>query len=501
MLAMEQIYRIRELTKNEGKSLRQTAKDTGHDFITVKKYTDKEDFNIEIRPKQQRSGKLSPYREIVTKWLLDDQNAPRKQRHTAQRVYDRLKELYPHFNASDRSVRNFVAELRNDLRIDAKGYLPLEHPPGEAQVDFGEVRFVEKGTPIDGYYLNISFPYSNAGYTQLFKSQNQECLLEGLKKIFEHIRGVPTAIWFDNMSTAVKKIKKHGERDLSNGFLRFMMHYGFLSNFCNANSGNEKGSVENKVGYHRRNLFVPVPEFDNLEAYNETLLIKLDKDMRRDHYKGIGRIEDLFLEDQAAFNKLPEVSYDVCRYEYAKADNYGKIKFGTKIYSSSPSMAGRQVMLKIKAYDVIILDMDFGMIVKHKRLYGSQKESMLWLPYLELMAKRPTALKYSGLFKELPSSLQMFLQGCDYEKKKEVLKVFSKMSYDTSMENAVQAFEEALDYGAMDADSIWATYCRLSSGSLPEMEINIPDTVPHLEKYPPNIRLYDQLMAGGGYSQ
>jgi hypothetical protein len=79
---------------------------------------------------------------------------------------------------------------------------------------------------------------------QLFKSTNQECLLEGLKAIFEHIGGVPTAIWFDNMSTIVKKIKEYGERDLTKGFLRFMMHYDFRSNFCNPDSGHEKGSVE-----------------------------------------------------------------------------------------------------------------------------------------------------------------------------------------------------------------------------------------------------------------
>ena len=282
---MDQIYRIRYLRKFEGKSLRNIAKITGHDFETVKKYAEKDNFNIEPKTKQKRQGKLAPYEDIVRDWLRKDMDAPYKQRHTARRVFDRLKEGYPEFDASDRSVRTLVAKLKEELNLQKEGSLPLEHPPGEAQVDFGSATFIENGVEYEGNYLNISFPYSNGGYTQLFKAENQECLLEGLKSIFEHIGGVPTAIWFDNMSTAVKKIKAHGERDLTQGFLRFMMHYGFQSNFCNPNSGNEKGSVENKVGYHRRNLFVPIPEFKDLEEYNKQLLLELDKDMEREHYK------------------------------------------------------------------------------------------------------------------------------------------------------------------------------------------------------------------------
>ncbi|MBM7616455.1 transposase [Alkaliphilus hydrothermalis] len=495
---MDQIHRIRNLRKFEGKSLRKIAEITGCDFATVKKYLEKDNFNLEIRPKQQRAGKLSPYKDIVIKWLQDDLNAPHKQRHTAKRVYDRLKELYPGFDASDRSVRDFVAKLKTELKIDNEGSLPLEHPPGEAQVDFGEARFIENGATYDGYYLNISYPHSNAGYTQLFKSQNQECLLEGLKAIFEHVGGVPTAIWFDNMSTAVKKIKEHGERDLTKGFLRFMMHYGFRSNFCNPNAGNEKGSVESKVGYHRRNLFVPIPDFKDLREYNKELLHRLDQDMKRQHYRGFGLIKELFEEDKKEFFKLPEASFDVYLHEFVKADNYGKIKFQTKVYSTSPSMAGKQVMIKAGAYDLEILDNNAVMIVKHKRLYGAENESMIWIPYLELMAKRPTALKYTGLFNQLPTTLKAFLDSCDYECKRQTLKIFVRMTLDSNMDSAVEAFEEGIKCGVWDADSIWATYCRLTSGNQPQVDISLPSTVPKLNEYSLDISSYDDLITSGG---
>ena len=498
MLTMDQVYRIRYLRKFEGKSLRNIAKITGHDFETVKKYTEKDNFNLEPRVKQKRQGKLAPYEDVVRDWLKKDLDAPHKQRHTAKRVYDRLKEKYPEFDASDRSVRTLVAKLKEELNLQKEGFLPLEHPAGEAQVDFGSATFIEKGVEYEGNYLNISFPYSNGGYTQLFKAENQECLLEGLKAIFEHIGGVPTAIWFDNMSTAVKKIKVHGERDLTQGFLRFMMHYGFQSNFCNPNSGNEKGSVENKVGYHRRNLFVPIPEFNDLKEYNKELLTKLDSDMNREHYREIGLIKDLFLEDKEEFFKLPEVAFEVYKYEFAKADNYGKVKFDTRTYSSSPNMANKQVMVKIGAYDVEILDDDSNLVVKHNRLYGKQKESMIWIPYLELMAKRPTALKYTGFFNQLPATLKSFLESCDYESKKKTLSTFVDMTIDSNIESAIDAFEEGIKCGARDADGIWATYSRLNSGSLPEVDILLPSTIPLLNEYLPDIAEYDQLITMGG---
>ncbi|GAW29829.1 hypothetical protein ULO1_23990 [Carboxydocella sp. ULO1] len=152
-------------------------------------------------------------------------------------------------------------------------------------MDFGQAEFIENGVKITGHYLNVSFPYSNGGYTQVFKSENQESFLTGLKNIFEHIGCVPDRIWLDNLSAAVVNIKKHGERDLTAMCKRFALHYGFECNFCNPNSGHEKGSVESKVGYHRRNFFVPIPEFKDMAEYNKNLLELADIKMNRQHYK------------------------------------------------------------------------------------------------------------------------------------------------------------------------------------------------------------------------
>jgi hypothetical protein len=163
-------------------------------------------------------------------------------------------------------------------------------------------------------------------------------------------------------------------------------------------------------------------------------------------------------------------------------------------------MAGLQVIVKAGAHDVDILDSDCNHIVWHKRLYGEEKESMYWIPYLGLMSKRPTAMKYTGLFNQLPITLREFLSNCDYECKKQSLTIFTKMTIHTNMDTAIKAFEEGIKCGVSDVDSIWAIYCRLTTGVLSEAEIALSETVPELKKYTPDINAYDKLIHSGGFN-
>ena len=497
---MEQIQNIRFLRNFKGLSLRRIARETGHDFGTVKKYAEKENFNLDERPRQRRKSKLEPYKDIIAEWLEKDRFAKPKQRHTAKRIYDRLKEIYgEQFTVSDRAVRKYVAQKRKELQTATDGYLPLEHQPGEAQADFGAAQFIEKGIKYDGYYLALSFPHSNGGYIQLFKGQNQECLMDGLKGIFEHVGGSPREVWFDNASTIVNEIRRDGERDLQKGFQRFMLHYNFLSNFCNPNSGHEKGNVENKVGYSRRNMLVPIPEFDDIREFNRQLLKECDADMERHHYKKSGTIAELFAEDQEALHLLPQVPFEVYRLELAKADNYGKVKYDNRVYSSSPDFAKRQIWVKVGAHELILLDEDYREIIRHARLYGDLKESMKWVPYLELMAKRPRSLQYTGFFRELPTPLKDYLETCDKQAKKAALRVLIRMVQSSNLETAATVFTDTLSKGLCDPDSLWANYLRLTSPVKDPEMVCVPPKVPELSAYPVNAAVYDLLLKGGGH--
>ena len=181
---MEKIEEIHKLYNVENKSLREIVDITGYAFETVQKYAYMKDFNIEIPIIQTREGKLDPFKDLIDQWMTEDLKMPKKQRHSAERIHERLGGLYPkEFNVSSRCIRKYVSDKKKELKIYSKCFIPLEHPAGTAQADFGEAYFKENGVLKKGYSFNLSFPFSNAGFCQIFKSQNQECLLQGLKNI------------------------------------------------------------------------------------------------------------------------------------------------------------------------------------------------------------------------------------------------------------------------------------------------------------------------------
>jgi len=242
MLTMTNVKYIKDLFEKKGLSLREITRVTGHNFRTVQKYVDKDDWYQPI-VRRVKKALIEKFKDEIDGWLLDDLSAPRKQRHTAIKIYKELKRRHGEdFDLSYRTVARYVSQKKKALRQGDGGYIPLEHPPGEAQADFGEAVFTENGIRFEGYYLTLSFPYSNGGYIQVFKGANIECLLQGMKDIFTYMGKVPTCIWFDNDKTVVKKVMAYGERKVTEAFLRFRMHYGFESNFCNIEAGHEKGN-------------------------------------------------------------------------------------------------------------------------------------------------------------------------------------------------------------------------------------------------------------------
>ena len=494
---MVQINHIKKLYRKKGFSLRGIAKHTGNDFRTVQKYVNKDDFNTNIKENRGRPSKMELFKDVVDSWLKEDLNNSPKQRHTAKRVYERLKEDYPEsFIASARTVRYFVAERKRALHQDNDTYLPLKHLPCEAQADFGEAKFIEKGKEITGYYLTLSFPYSNGAYVQVFKGQNQECLLTGLQRIFERMRCVPTRIWFDNLSSAVVSIRAKGERTLTESFQRFALHYGFEKTFCNPNSGHEKGNVENKVGYTRRNFFVPVPSFESLGEFNDRLFAMAEKDWQRKHYQKGQTIESLFNEELGEMLSLPNKPFEIFRLLKAKASKTGKIHFETNLYSTAPEFAGREVWAKVTANEVTILDQDYKEVIKHLRIYGKNQESMNWYPYLNILAKRPTAIKYTEFFHQMPAPWQDYLNRCNYDQKKASLQALIKMITETTMEIATTALEECLNKDLYDADSILINYYRLTQPSLLN-DLSLAVHIPHLQPYDSNLSSYNELFLVG----
>jgi len=503
MLSMTQIKDIRKMYFEEGKNISQIARETGYDRKTVRGYLEKEDWNKEL-PKVKKENaypKLDPYKLDIDTWLNEDKRARRKQRHTAKRIYDRLVEKYNDgFNCSYRTVAGYVAIKKKEIFGEKRGFLPLEHIPGEAQADFGDADFYENGKLYRGKYLTLSFPHSNKGYTQVFKGENQECLFEGLKTIFEHIGGVPTRIWFDNASTMVTKVMKGGGRNLTDDFLRFMEHYRFEAVFCNVNAGHEKGNVENKVGYHRRNMLVPVPRFESISKFNKELLILCEEDAQREHYRKEGTIEELYKDDAAALLELPKAAFDTSKYITVKTNGYGRflLNKGLHEYSAAPKYANKYVLVKLTAFHVIVLDESYREIVRHERLYGDHKQqSMQWLPYLNQLARCPGALKYTGIYQMLPQPVKEYMEDLSKQDKGKVLRVIANLTQKSSFEKAVETVSAALSYGVTDLDSLINLHSRLHEKVLKLEPIRLPEYIPQLKRYEPNLMAYDKSLKAG----
>lgn len=496
---MTQINDIRKAYFEKGLTISAIAREYAVDRKTVRRYVQMDDWNVPKAPLTAKVfSKLAPYKAEIDQWLQEDKKARKKQRHTAKRIYDRLRKEYGNaFDCSYRTVAGYVAGKKKEIYQNAPGYLPLEHIAGEAQVDFGKAEFYENGIKFDGFYLNVSFPHSNGGYLQLFKGENQECLFEGLTAIFQHLAGVPHRLWFDNASTLVKEVLKEGNRSLTDAFLRFKQHYGFDAAFCNPNAGHEKGSVENKVGYHRRNFLVPLPRFERLEEFNRQLLLQCDEDMQREHYRIDTTIHALFEQDKRALLPLPTVAYDICDYITVKTNGYAKLSLGKHLYSTAPKYANTRILVKVSAHEVIPLDENYREIVRHRRLYGDFKqESMNWLPYLTQLARKPGALKYSGIYTMLPGPLKEYLDKCGKADRGKVLQVIALLSSRGTFDQAVKSVAEAIVYGVKDLDSLIAIHQR-ATGIQELPQVKLPENTPILAPFTFDAETYDQAFLRG----
>ncbi len=467
MLSMDDIKYIKRLYEKEELSIREIMRRTGYHYETVRKYLDMEDFNEPMYPPKESVSLLDPLKPIIDQWLLDDLKAPRRQRHTAKRVFERLQEEYPEqLEVKLRTVQYYVSYKKKEIyKSQQKVRLPLYHPPGEAQVDFGHFSYINNsGDMVDALKLTVSFPYSNQAYCQIFGGENQQCLPQGMRNIFEHIGKVPNRILFDNLSSAVAHMGNGHNRTLTDGFERFMTHYKFEAAFCNGAAGWEKGTVENKVGYERRNMFVPIPTILDFNQFNQSLFIACEKDARREHYAKKISIESLFQEDLQEMLTINPVAYEIFLLEPRKTDNYAKVTFDNNLYSFSQRYAKENVYVKASSDKVWILNDSYEVIMEHPRLYGNGLESMKWLPYIDLMSRRPAAMKYTEFYQQLPDNWQKYLSKQNADGKWKGLTSLYTMLQKHDMRTAEDALAFAISNGVKDADSILAAYRTLTSG-------------------------------------
>jgi transposase len=482
VLSMDQINSIKDLAY-EGYSVAKIAREVASDEKTVRKYLAQQDFSPQPPEKRVMPSKLDPYKSEIGRWLDGDKAVWYKQRHTAQRIHQRLSALHPEYNCSYLLVQRYVKSLRAS-EASRRANQELVWHPGEAQGDFGEADCLEAGAVMRKRYLTLSFPFSNDSFSQLFSGETAECVCQGLQDMFHYIGGVPPLIIFDNATGVGKRIGDAiHETEL---FGRFRAHYGFAIRFCNPYSGHEKGNVEAKVGYTRRNLFVPLPLYSNIEQFNRDLLERHTEKAKELHYKKQVPIEELFQMDRRALLPLPTAAFDVCRYQYLKADGYGKVRTdGNHWYSTCPEYGGTEVLVAVRAHTVDILSADKLVVVGHRRLFGRERtDSVDYRTSLAVLMKNTGAWKNSGIRELLGTDLRAVLDAQTREELQKTLRTMNALCDEYSFETAVRALEVALgSHSSNPLTTAAVIAARIVDGGL--------DALPEPG---PDLREYDRLL-------
>ncbi|WZL81846.1 IS21 family transposase [Vallitaleaceae bacterium 9-2] len=423
MLTITQIDYIRKLYFDKGLSVEEIHKRTNHARNTITKHLEMEDFNPPkyARTKERKSDLIRPF---VRQILLEDKNKRKKQRHTAKRIYDRAIQEVPDLClVTERTMRYIVAEEKANIYTEKECFLDLNHPGGEAQVDFGEIDVYKDGKLIKAHEFVMTFPASNAGFCQVTFSETMEAVCQSMEKIFEHIGKVPKRIWFDQMAAACLRQKDVNGNVIPNPrFHAFAVHHGFDIVFCNPYSGNEKGSVENKVGYFRNNLFIPEPVINDINDYNQHLLKRCDKDNQRYHYKiHASTLASLLIQEKKLMHDTNLTPFDYSKEVKYRVYKNGHIKVDSNEYSVSPQHVGEHVIVKFYANELVIYDLHYREITKHVRSFEKDKKYTHWIDFINTIAKRLRALKYSGFYKLLPQHWQTYVATLDKDNLREAL--------------------------------------------------------------------------------
>ncbi|WP_244924596.1 IS21 family transposase [Actinobaculum suis] len=405
----------------QGQSQRRVARELNLSRNTVAKYAAKEDFSPRPKITKPRS-KMEPYAQLVTSWLVQDEKMPPKQRHTIQRVWERLVEEEG-FTGSYHSVMRWIHRYRVERRHLGQGFSELVWQAGQMQVDYGQARALIDGTEQLVHVLVATLPYSNARFAVASPAQNAECVCAGLRMIFEHIGQVPTRCVFDNASGIGAK-HRDGTVTMTRLFEAFATHYGIKVAFTNPYSGHEKGHVENAVGFLRRNLMVPLPRAQSLGQLSALLLSRCDKLLERNHYRKNIPIGELFEDDKAACSHLPRIGFDACSWQRRTVDKVGNIQVDNHMYLVGSQHALTQVHVGIRAQSIEILNQSGQRIIEHSRSYSTDHGTVFDpVSVLPNLIRRPGSYPQSLLRPLLPQALARYLDHADNPRRAAVLRM------------------------------------------------------------------------------
>jgi transposase len=478
-------------------SKRQACREYHLHWATLKKILDHTEPPGYRRRGPRAKPTLGPFLPVIHAILEADRQAPKKQRHTARRIFDRLREEHG-YTGCESIVRAAVHDWR---KTTAEVFVPLPHRPGEAQVDFGHAEVVIAGERVTAAYFVMTLPHSDAFFVRAFPKECTESFQDGHVGAFAYFGGVPTRISYDNSKVAVAAITGARGRTPTREFLRLASHFLFAYRFCRVRRPNEKGHVEAMVGFARRNFLVPVPEADSWEALNAELVRRCREDLTR-RVRGKERPKgELLAAERASLVPVPENAFEARRVEFGQANSLSLVRFDGNDYSV-PTAYAHQAITVVGGLDEVRLVCRDHLVARHRRHWGKEHVTFDPVHYLALLERKPGAFDYARPLEqwELPGTFAVLRRRFEAAWGEtgvrhfiQVLRLLEKCP----LGELTTAVERALAIGATTADAV-----RVLLEVTRESPVALfrPDGRPHLAGVSvprPDLSVYHALREGG----
>jgi transposase len=454
MFAVEVYAAVRQFVFADGKSRREAARVFGLSRDTIAKMCRYSMPPGYTRQRPAEKPKLGPLIPVIEAILETDRTAPVKQRHTAKRIFERLRDEHG-FLGGYTVVKDYV---RIERARGRETFVPLAHPPGHAQVDFGEAVGVIGGVRQKVHFFCMDLPQSDACFVKGYPAETTEAFLDGHVSAFAFFGGVPLSILYDNLKIAVAKICGDGKRERTRAFTELVSHYLFKDRFGRPGKGNDKGKVEGLVKYARANFMTPIPVAASFNALNAML----SERCQARHLDHAGRhaetIGERLAADLATISDLPAVPLEPCEKRAARVSSTALVRYRGNDYSTPTAYGFQDVIVKGFVEMVVILCRGEE-IARHTRSYGQGVFVYDPLHYLALIETKPNALDQAAPLQgwDLPEIFQHLRHLLEARMgnrgKREFIKVLRLMEA-IPKEIVASAVTEAIRLGAIGFDAV-----------------------------------------------
>jgi transposase len=463
---------------------------------------------VKRRPASRPAPKLGAYRELIDEWLVGDLVAPRKQRHTAKRIWKRLVDEHG-VEVAETTVRDHVRKRRRELGLTVgEVFVPQVHAPARtAEVDWGEADVDLAGARTRVHLFHMRSCFSGAAFTMASPVETQQAFLEGHAQAFDWFGGVFAEVRYDNLGSAVKKVLRGRRRVETDRFIAMRSHYLFDSMFTTPGieGAHQKGGVEGEVGRFRRNHLVPVPSVGSIGQLNLLLIDASGRDLgRRIAGRPVTVAEQLAVE-RPLLRALP-AAFDATETATVRVDSKALVTVRQNRYSVPVALAGLKVSVAIGATEIRVMHRDHE-VACHERLHGKYGTRASLDHYLELLVRKPGALARSlplaqerdrggwpATFDELWAALRARWGESEADKQMVDVLMLCREHGPACVELAVRG---VLAAGAIDGRAVGVLARRTGSSPPASRLEGLEARLAAHDRPEPDLAGYDRLIGGG----